>query len=656
MADEQKIFDAVIKAKDESTSVIDGIEKHYHSLGVQVEHVAGAIDHAGKSMEHAGVQMEHLGQHMENVERHVHHLHEGHREAFEGMGEHADKLKEHYGELHESFAGFSESVFEFIPALSALGAATTVAGVFEAVAQTAEAYGALSHSAAAIGTSADALNVLYVVARLTDTSVEALDNSLTKMNRSLGEAAAGKNKQLAANLASIHFDPRTYKDPTEGLLQLADAFQHASNKKREMMAVDLFGRGGADLIPLLSLGRKGLEEKIAEARPTTISFKPYAEGLESYNESQKKLHSSVEGFVSLLGGKLAPAIDPLIKKTEKYVEAHREGITDDIAKGVKHVSDTIVQADWDDIGRRIGVAATSAEYLADALGGVDRIVEVLAASMALRTLIFLAQPIAQTFVFAGRVTSIAAQLTGELAGAWRAVGTAATEAAAEEMAAINAAAPTGSAVDVATNRARNLAARDAAAAAQSRLLNAQAAGLGLNLAFLAYGAQSGTSIDKDDVRSHPFLADKMTRAQFDALPDHIAHPIPMLGITGDPSNPGWLERVAHRDGSAPWYSPSRWIGIDGPRDRNNDASLHFLPASPNGGLAPLPAPSTDAMTPLPTSSFGSGPQRIVVEQKGGASEITLHIPNLPSGTTVETAKFGEGPNVLMDLGQAWNPF
>jgi len=641
MADEQKIFDAIIRAKDESSTTIKHVGEEYDHLKVKIDHVGEGVSHVGERVEH---------------------LHGVHRVAFEGMGEHVSVLREHYGELHEHVERVTDSVFELIPAFTALGAVGSAAGVFEAVAHASESYGELAHNAAKIGASADDLNVLHVVARLTDTSVEGLDKTLTRLNRNLGEAASGKNKQLAANLASIHFNPNDYSNSTQALLGLADAFEHASAKKRTMMAMDLGGREGADLIPLLSMGKKRLAKLMAEAQKLTIKFEPYSEDFEKYNTGQKKLRESVSGFTNLLAGKLVPVLDPLIEKSEKYILANREWITDDITRGVKHFADVLQTTDWDAVGKRLDGMAKSASQLADEIGGVEHAVEALVGIMILKGAYFLATPIVQTVVLGGRVTKLAGQLTGELVGAWRAVGLAASTAAAEEMSALNAAAPVGSAVDLATGKARNVVARDAAIAAQNRQVQGRSIATALNLGVLAYTAMGGSDLDKEAVRRFPDLAEGMSRQQFDALPEHIARPVPMLGITDDAAHPGWLERVTHRDPNAEWYNPHRWLGVDGALGAGGDAALHFKPVIPAAmqalpqslnlsPLPPLPQRQYPDMSPLPMPS--SGRQAPSAPPQGGRTEVILHIPNMPQGTTVETISKGNGPDILTNLGWAW---
>ncbi len=372
MADEAgaDVFHAKITAVDESSATINRIAAMFGKLGHEADHVGHATEH----------------------------MHKPH--VWAALGEHVSLAREHFGELHASVGEVGASITELLPALAALGAAGSVAELFETTEHVAEAYSTLAHTATSLGLSAQSLNELHLVARLTDTSVEAMDHSMMKLNRTIGDSSAGKNKEAAALFShlriSLHDANGQMRASADLLPELADAFEHThSAAMRTRMAVALFGKAGAEMIPMLSEGAEAMREHQAEAAKYGFDFRPYAKGLESYNESMKKLGISTEGFTDAVGAKLAPVLQPVVDKATEWVTANRDWIATDIAGHVQELASWLEQLPVKAIGDDLTEAKDYAVEFIDALGGGTRAVEIMAGVMALKGVLFLADPIIQ---------------------------------------------------------------------------------------------------------------------------------------------------------------------------------------------------------------------------------------------------------------------
>ena len=97
---------------------------------------------------------------------------------------------------------------------------------------------------------------------------------------------------------------------TERINQLADAFANlSSNEERAALAADLFGRQGADLIPLLEGGRLGLKQWNEEFQSTgNLITNEGAEGFRQLNDEFNRVKNTIIGFVNTIAQEALPLI------------------------------------------------------------------------------------------------------------------------------------------------------------------------------------------------------------------------------------------------------------------------------------------------------------------------------------------------------------
>ena len=287
MSADKEVFQAVIRAKDESGAAIAAVHERFRKLGSEADHVGHRIEH-------------------------MHHPH-----VFVELGEHINLTRERFGELHASIGEVGASLVELLPALGALGAAGSVAGLFEMAEHVSESFGQLAHTAASLGIATGELQRLNAVATLTDTSQEGMTKSLGKLNRVIAETAGGHNKEVASAFHRLGINLRDanghLRSASDILPQLADAFEKTgSAAARADAANKLLGKGGADMIPLLMKGGENLKKAMAEARELTFDMSPYKEQLEHYADSMKKLGLVTHAFTDELGTKLTPILAPVV--------------------------------------------------------------------------------------------------------------------------------------------------------------------------------------------------------------------------------------------------------------------------------------------------------------------------------------------------------
>lgn len=206
-----------------------------------------------------------------------------------------------------------------------LAAATTAVGamVNQAI-NNADQLGKLSQK---VGISTEALSGLKHQAGLADVELGALQTGLVRFNKTIAEAAAGGKQQSAAFQAmgiSVK-DLNGNLKPTQVLLgEVADRFSsYRDGAGKTAMAVQLLGRSGADLIPMLNEGAAGMKAAADEARAFGKEVSQGAsESAQQFNDNLTKLKGAAEGFANQVAERLTPQLAGL---SGKLVEGAKDG-------------------------------------------------------------------------------------------------------------------------------------------------------------------------------------------------------------------------------------------------------------------------------------------------------------------------------------------
>lgn len=172
----------------------------------------------------------------------------------------------------------------------------------------------MSKLAQKVGVSTEALSQLQHAANLS--GVEDLGGALAKFNRTAGEAAQGTKEQAAAFKTlgvEIRNTDGTLKNTETLFTETAEAISKMPDGiKKTQVAMDLFGKSGAQLIPLLNLGREGLDElrKEADALGLTLDERT-GRAAEGFNDNLTRLGSAASGIGTRLAAEFAPELERL---------------------------------------------------------------------------------------------------------------------------------------------------------------------------------------------------------------------------------------------------------------------------------------------------------------------------------------------------------
>lgn len=188
-----------------------------------------------------------------------------------------------------------------------------------------DAADAASKSAASTGMAVEEYTALKYAAELAGIGVEELDGALTKFNRTIDQAAGGGEKQLAAFDrvgVSITNASGQLKSNDQLLAEVADRFQAMPDGiQKTAMAMELFGKSGAKLIPLLNGGAEGLAELKAEAEALGLVLSSdQAAQAEVFNDNITRMGAAVEGAANQISGEMLPS---LVDLSELLVDVNK---------------------------------------------------------------------------------------------------------------------------------------------------------------------------------------------------------------------------------------------------------------------------------------------------------------------------------------------
>jgi hypothetical protein len=227
------------------------------------------------------------------------------------------------GRLGGQFSGLANPVALATTAVAAASAAM-VASIKSAV-DTGDQLNKLSQKT---GIAVESLSALAYAGDLSDVSIESLATGIKKLSVNMSEAAASTSGKAAEAFKALGVSVKdasgNLRDSDAVMADIADRFAGMKDGAgKTALAVALFGKAGADLIPLLNQGSRGLAEMRVEAEKLGLVMTgKMAKDAEEFNDNIKKLSLST----SALGRSIAAdLLGPLAEYTRLVVQARVEG-------------------------------------------------------------------------------------------------------------------------------------------------------------------------------------------------------------------------------------------------------------------------------------------------------------------------------------------
>ena len=111
------------------------------------------------------------------------------------------------------------------------------------------------------GFSTETLSELRVAADLSGTSLKSMETGVRKMQRTISEAGEGVALATdALDKLGVTTDDLAGKSPEEQFELLTNALAGLTDQNEKVaVAMDVFGKSGVDLLPMLASGKEGLD-------------------------------------------------------------------------------------------------------------------------------------------------------------------------------------------------------------------------------------------------------------------------------------------------------------------------------------------------------------------------------------------------------------
>jgi hypothetical protein len=213
-----------------------------------------------------------------------------------------------------SVTSIGSKVVAFGGALTALAAGAGMAALVKGQMESIDSTAKLSDR---LGIATEKLTGLQHAADLSGVSNEQLTGGFEKLLKSLGEAAQGGG-QAGAALAKMGLDAKQLvdADPDQAFIAISEGLKNINNPaERATTAMEVFGKSGQSLLPLMLSGKEGITAAMEEAEKLGLTFSRVdAAKVEAANDAMTRLQAVFVGVARTLAIQLSPFIDAAASK------------------------------------------------------------------------------------------------------------------------------------------------------------------------------------------------------------------------------------------------------------------------------------------------------------------------------------------------------
>lgn len=212
-------------------------------------------------------------------------------------------------------------------AASAAGVAA-MAALAHGIKATIDTADQMTKAAQKFGVPVDELSRLKHAADLSGVSMDGLGTGLRKLAQNMQETANGANNIASQAFKALGIEVKnadgTLKASSAVMTEIAGKLSAMDNgAQKTAIAMAIFGRSGADLIPMLNAGSDGLASMMAEADALGITLdNNTGRAAEAFNDNLTRLGRTKDGLYLKLTAKLLPSLELL---SEKFLDVANNG-------------------------------------------------------------------------------------------------------------------------------------------------------------------------------------------------------------------------------------------------------------------------------------------------------------------------------------------
>ncbi|CAM5480378.1 hypothetical protein [Thauera mechernichensis] len=240
-----------------------------------------------------------------------------------------DQTKTAFDSIKRGLGGLAETAKSVNGVLANLGVALSVAGLTAMVKSSLDSADALSKLSQRVGVTVDTLSTLIPAANLSGVSADKFEAGLRKLATTMFEAATGSDeaaRRFAALGITVKNQDGSLRATDQVLLDLADRFKAMPDgAEKSALAVQIFGKSGAELIPFLNQGRDGVQALSDEMVALGLQIGgDTAAQAEVFNDSLAKIRLATTSIANRVIEAFLPAMNDM---AAGMVESAKQGGT-----------------------------------------------------------------------------------------------------------------------------------------------------------------------------------------------------------------------------------------------------------------------------------------------------------------------------------------
>lgn len=237
---------------------------------------------------------------------------EGIKEVTDALKKIADEANKQGKRSEGAFSGLIKSFGGLTGVMASLGVAVSAVGLVKLTKDAIDYADAIGKAAQKTGATAETLSILRVGASTADVEVEALDKSLVKLAVNMEGLRQGTQKQVDA-FAQLGIKQKDLEglDTGQAFVKIAQKLGSVQDGYRKTaLATELFGKSGAQLIPLLNdLSEDGFARLTAKAEELGLVVSSETALLaQDVNDSFTDIKNQVKGLALQFVAGLLPSV------------------------------------------------------------------------------------------------------------------------------------------------------------------------------------------------------------------------------------------------------------------------------------------------------------------------------------------------------------
>lgn len=234
-----------------------------------------------------------------------------------------DQFSGAFARLRGEVASTSDKLSGLRGIMATITGGIGVAGMVAFIKSTIDAHDEVGKLSQKLGIAVGDLSQLRYAAELSDVSTQSLSAGVKGLSQRLIEAG-DKGSQAAGLFKAMGVDIKGGTLPA--IEQIADVFAALPDgTTKSALAVQIFGKAGMDLIPMLNDGSAGIRSMREEADRLGLTMnKDAADAAEQFNDNLRAVTASGKGLAVTLFTSISPA---LLEISQRMKEAAIEGGT-----------------------------------------------------------------------------------------------------------------------------------------------------------------------------------------------------------------------------------------------------------------------------------------------------------------------------------------